>query len=142
MATQGTDRLNELHTALLDSLHGYEEALEDAGPRGMTTLFQQMIALRTAATAELEPAIVSRGETAGSSLMSAVHRTVISIRSLFNDLDESILPGLIDGERRILQTYDEALQAPDLPLRETVMRQRAAVVEKIKDMEVLAAKAA
>jgi hypothetical protein len=32
--------------------------------------------------------------------MSVVHKTIIDVRSLFNGLDDSVLPGLIDGEKR------------------------------------------
>ena len=40
------DNLKNLHTILIDSKHGYEEALTDAEGRGMTQLFQEMITLR------------------------------------------------------------------------------------------------
>ena len=43
--------------------------------------------------------------------MSVVHRTIMNVRSLFNGLDGSVLPGLIDGEKRNVDKYDDALQA-------------------------------
>lgn len=74
--------------------------------------------------------------------MSTIHRTVISIRSLFGGLDESILPGLIDGEERVVGYYDEALK--DCPPSETEMlsKQRAALLAKIAEMKLLEVKAA
>ena len=74
--------------------------------------------------------------------LSTIHRTVISIRSLFGGLDESILPGLIDGEERVLGYYDEALT--DCPPSETAMlsAQRSALNAKINEMKARSAVAA
>jgi uncharacterized protein (TIGR02284 family) len=133
------DDLKSLHTALIDSRNGYQEALEDAGPRGLTTLFQQMIALRTQHSAALETYLVNLGEqpSEDGSFMSTVHRTVIGIRSLFGELDERILPGLIDGEERIRGYYDEAIETAGSggAERQTLMTQRAELDEVIASMQ-------
>lgn len=109
--TEHIDALKTLHTSLIDSRIGYEEALEDADGKGLTPLFREMIALRTRATDELTPYLVALGENVDKegSFMSTVHRTVISIQSVLTGLDESILPGLIDGENRVLKQYDAAI---------------------------------
>ena len=109
--TDHIDTLTSLHTALVDSRNGYEEALKDAEGKGLTPLFRDMIALRSRDAAELSRLLTALGAQVDNegSFMSAVHRTVISIRSVFSELDESILPGLIDGEERILGYYDEAI---------------------------------
>ena len=41
--------------------------------------------------------------------MTAVHKTIMDVRSMFDGLDESVLPGLIDGEKRNVAKYDAAL---------------------------------
>jgi uncharacterized protein (TIGR02284 family) len=132
------DRLKSLHTALIDSRNGYEEALEDAGPKDMTTVFQEMIALRTMHAEELSRRLTALGEAVddSGSFMSTVHRTVISVRSAITGLDENILPALIDGEERIVSYYDEALEdAPaDGPDAEMLKSQRSAVAERIGEM--------
>lgn len=111
-----TDRIHSLetlHTSLVDSRNGYEEALEDADGKGLTPLFREMIALRASAIDELgrDLAALGRPLDESGSLMSTVHRTVMSVRSLFSGLDESVLPGLIDGEERIIANYDRAIAA-------------------------------
>ena len=140
------DTLKSLHTALIDSREGYKEALKDADPKGMTALFREMIALRTEQSAGVEQILSGRGELVdeSGSFMSTVHRTVISIRSLFSDLDESILPGLIDGEERIVSYYDEAIADTGLAPHERteLSGQRSELVEKISDMRLRSAKAA
>jgi hypothetical protein len=62
---------------------------------------------------------------------------VISIRSLFSGVNESMLPGLIDGEQRIIGYYDEALAAApvDGPERALLMHQRTALEAKIAELQ-------
>ena len=38
--TEHADALKTLHTSLIDSRNGYEEALEDAEGKGLTPLFR------------------------------------------------------------------------------------------------------
>lgn len=139
---QRTDTLTSLHTALVDSRNGYQEALADAGPRGLDGLFREMIELRRRNIEELAGLIRSLGRQPDreGSFMSTVHRTVIKVRALFSELDERILPGLIDGEKRILGYYDEAVDAAaGLPYRGTLERQRLELEQKIQRMESMRA---
>ncbi len=131
------DALTTLHTALVDSRIGYEEAKKDAGKSGLVSLFEEMIALRSQAIAELEPLVIAAGGNPDrdGSFMSTVHRTIISVQSMLTDLDEKVLPGFIDGEKRILETYDEAVAAAGDPEREVLLRQRADLVDRIAEME-------
>jgi hypothetical protein len=79
----------------------------------MSPLFREMIALHTQNADELATALSRAGAPVddSASFMSTVHRTVISIRSLFGGLGQSVLPGLIDGESRNVSHYDRALAA-------------------------------
>jgi len=132
--TDHVDSLKSLHTALVDSRNGYEEALEDAEGKGLTPLFRDMIALRNKHAAEIAEHLRALGEKVDNegSFMSTVHRTVISIRSVLTGLDDSILPGLIDGEERIIVYYDEAIA--ESPEYDTLVRQREAVSAKVAEM--------
>ncbi len=143
------DALSALHVALVDSRNAYEEAREDAGPQGLVTLFESMIALRQGAAVELEPLLVAAGAEPDDdgSLRSTVQRTIISLQSMISDLDEAILPGLIDGERQILDQYDAAIrltepQVSEPQARDVLARQRAALVERMAEMERRLRKAA
>lgn len=142
--TEFRDALTSLYTTLVDSLHGYEEALKDAGKTGLVSLFEEMIALRRQAIAELEPLLLQAGVTPDrdGSFMSTVHRTIISVQSMLTDLDETVLPGFIDGEKRILTTYDGTIAQAGDPDREVLLRQRAALDDRIAEMERRRAKAA
>jgi uncharacterized protein (TIGR02284 family) len=135
------DELKTLHTHAIDARHGYEEALQDAEGRGMTPLFRDMISLHTTNGEELA-AMLPRSDflpDENGSFMSTVHRTIISIRSLFGGLDESILPGLIDGENRNVNAYLKTLDRPDLnpDVRNLLEQQRLRIDAAITRMEGL-----
>jgi uncharacterized protein (TIGR02284 family) len=144
MNSKYRDALSSLHTKLVDSRNGYEEAIKDAGETGLVTLFEEMVALRRQAIAELEPLVVASGinPDEDGSFMSTVHRTVISVQSMLTDLDETVLPGFIDGEKRILGYYEDAIAAAGDPDREVLLRQRADLLDRISEMERRRQKAA
>jgi uncharacterized protein (TIGR02284 family) len=136
------DHLKTLHTHAIDARHGYEEALKDAEGHGLTPLFAEMIKLHQANADELASYLTRAGATANpdGSFMSVVHRTIIGIRSLFNGLDASVLPGLIDGEERNMSAYDKALAVPAAPAEIgrllTGQRDRiAAAIARMKTMK-------
>ncbi|QLH70602.1 ferritin-like domain-containing protein [Rhodopseudomonas palustris] len=139
MDTDIIDHLKTLYTSEIDARNGYEEALEDAEGKGLTSLFRDMIALHHGNAEELAGMLINAGETAddSGSFMSVVHRTIMSVRSLFDGLDGSVLPGLIDGEKRNLSKYDDALKAiAGIPsISSTLSAQRAKISEKIALME-------
>ncbi len=62
---------------------------------------------------------------------------MISIRSILTGFDESILPGLTDGEERIVGYYDDAIgESPSgSPTEVTLLRQRDIVRHKIEEMK-------
>lgn len=138
--TQYLEALKDLHTTLVDSRNGYEEALSDAEGKGLTPLFREMIALRDRHHGEIDACLRSAGETPdeSGSFLSVVHRTIFKVRSILTGLDESVLPGLIDGEERIAGRYDEALEAgPPADVAEILTAQRTALRQQIAKMEAM-----
>src|SRR5664279_3690658 len=122
------DGLKTLHTSAIDARNGYREALKEAQGKGMSPLFADMIALHEGHASKLADLLAGAGEEAesGGSLMSTVHETIMDVRALFSGLDESVLPGLIDGEQRNIAQYDEAIsEAPPRPERAVLEQQRA-----------------
>ena len=61
----------------------------------------------------------------------------MDVRSLFNGLDESVLPGLIDGEKRNVSKYDAALKGAKISADITALlnAQRGKIAQKIAVME-------
>ena len=134
------DHLKSLHTSALDARNGYREALKEAEGKGMAVLFRDMSALHDRHADELARELTKRNELADDegSFMTLVHKTIMDVRSLFSGLDDSVLPGLIDGEKRNSGKYDEALNAADLPpnVAGLLARQRDDLAEKIALMEM------
>ena len=139
MVNEALDHLKSLHTSAIDARNGYQEALKDAEGKGMTPLFREMMALHEANAGELASELMKANELPNEkgSFMTVVHKTVMDVRSLFNGLDESVLPGLIDGEKRNVSRYDEALKPGAAPtnVASLLARQRDGLLKKIAFME-------
>jgi uncharacterized protein (TIGR02284 family) len=144
--TERLDALTSLHTALIDSGKGYQAALENADGKGLGPLFRDMITLRGAHADEVSGILTRQGHkpSEDGSFMATVHWAVINVRALVTGLDESILPGLIDGEKRIVGYYDEAIEAAagDTDIVPVLERQRGQVRAKIAEMQTRADRAA
>ena len=133
------DHLKTLHTAAIDARNGYKEALEDAEGKGMTPLFRDMVALHQRHADDLGRVLTEAGEQPddSGSFMSTVHKTIMDVRSLFGGLDDSVVPGLIDGEKRNVAKYDEAINGAPPPshIEEMIGEQRGDLARKIAEME-------
>jgi uncharacterized protein (TIGR02284 family) len=141
MTDEIIDRLKSLHTRAIDARKGYEEALNEAEGRGLTPLFREMIELHETNADELSDYLVRAGvqlNEAGS-FMSVIHRTIMDVRSLFNGLDASMLPGLIDGEERNKSGYEGALEMQNLPadLRSLLAKQCHRIASAIARMQMM-----
>lgn len=133
------EHLKSLHTSAIDARNGYQEALKDADGKGMTPLFRDMIALHEGHAGELARELNRANEIPDDtgSFMTTVHKTIMDVRSLFNGLDESVLPGLIDGEARNVSKYDDALKDANAPanIANLLTAQRDRLLQKISDMK-------
>lgn len=134
-------QLESLHTSAVDARNGYEEAVEDADKRGLSGLFADMVSLHERNAEELAAELRRKGATADEdgSFMSVVHRTIVSIRGLFGALDETVLPGLIDGEERNVSKYDTALSelADDAETTQLLSAQRKRILDAIGVMRTM-----
>jgi uncharacterized protein (TIGR02284 family) len=136
------EKLGALLTALIDSRNGYREGLKKADEAPIegspiSLLFGDLIANRSDQIAALRPLVPTAAASDDTgSFMSTVHRTVIDVRALVTGLDDSILPGIIDGEERIARMYDEALPLAqrNSAVEPVLLKQRDAVRAKLDDL--------
>ena len=137
--------LTALHTSLIDARSGYQEGLKDAHGQGLTPLFTELIAQHdhdaAAIAAQLERLGAPPGE--GGSYMGTLDRAVMKLSSLIINLDDKILPNLIDGEQRVLVHYDQAIAAssPGNAEYPVLSAQRTALVQRIEAMQARAGQA-
>lgn len=138
MADTQVDSLTSLHTTLIDTRNGYDEAQKDAEGKGLAPLFRDLSIMHTKSANEVGALLNAKGVLAddNGSFMTTVHKTIIGIRSLFGGLDESILPDLIDGEKRVLGYFDETLEEfPAGNDHDVLTKQRAILATKIGELE-------
>jgi uncharacterized protein (TIGR02284 family) len=137
--TIDADDITTLHTAAVDARIGYYKALEEADGGGLTTLFQEMIAIHTENAEELKTEIRKLGVEVDDegSIMSTVHRSIMEVRSLFGGLNSSILPSLIDGEKRNAKKYEDVIAKENQhhPLLNLLLKQQHRIVGQIELME-------
>ena len=136
--------LKTLQTELVDAHHGYEEALKDTTDSEVAGLIRQIDALHTDAIAENHDSLAAAGEpdNEDGSLMSFVHRTVISVRSAITGLGPDSLPSFASGEQRILDAYDNAIQdSQDYPeIARGLEGQKAKLLAMVARMNAAAAR--
>jgi uncharacterized protein involved in exopolysaccharide biosynthesis len=74
--------------------------------------------------------------------MGTFDRAVMKVSSLLTELDDKILPSLIDGEERVAAHYDTAIKAssPNNAEYPTLIQQRETLRQRIADMNTRSAK--
>lgn len=141
--TAFADSLARLHTRLVDAANGFDTATDKAEPEIATPL-RELAALHrddAEALADLL-AIEGRRPDADGSFMTVVHRTIFSVRALFDRLGEEALPPIISGEQAILELYDDALAAAGPGLaheRRVVAAQRRRLAAAVASLDRMAA---
>ncbi len=140
------ENLKALHTAAIDARHGYEEARHDAHGKGMSPLFADMIDRHTRNASDLagEMGTDADGLNQDGSFMSVVHRSIMDVRALFGGLGDSVLPGLIDGEKRNVHQYQKVLASSDMTpgVRAVIETNRSRLEDALSEMSLLAAQSA
>jgi uncharacterized protein (TIGR02284 family) len=134
------DTLASLHTSAIDARNGYREAMKDAEGKGLSPLFSELAGLHEKHAGELAQQLAERGQTPDEdgSFMSVVHKTIMDVRSLFGGLDESVIPGLIDGEQRNVKKYEDVLKEPGkTAVWDILSRQRAELAAAIDKMTAM-----
>ncbi len=68
------------------------------------------------------------------SLFGAVNRGLVAVRSWFDEIDENVMSALVQGEKHVLEAYEEAIAQTDVPQRRealTAMRdEQIAVMDR------------
>jgi uncharacterized protein (TIGR02284 family) len=127
-----------LHTAIVDAIHGYEKMLEKAEP-SFRPVVTELLDLNRTAAADIERALRENGTQPDNdgSLMSAVHRTVVTMRSVVDDIDAGVIPQIVDGEQRILGKYDDAIAEAGAvqSLGATLQQRRARLAELVARLQ-------
>jgi len=109
-STKTFEKTVGLKAAMDDAVEGYEKMLEKAEPSFKPTV-SDLLSQHRAASREIDVMLLDRGAAVDEdgSFMGAVHKTVVMLRSVVDDVDDGWIPGILDGEKRNLDRYDEAI---------------------------------
>jgi uncharacterized protein (TIGR02284 family) len=110
------ETISTLHTKIVDAAKGYEEATEIAKRANVGDLCAELRRTHLTNAHTLSGFLVAhdvRPDTDGS-YMSVVHKAALNLRFAFTADEKSLLPGLRDGEKRILEAYDDVLREVDI----------------------------
>lgn len=140
------DKFQDLLTVVIDSRNGYKEALNDTKHSTMAAFFASMLELKDRHVAGLEGLLRDRGQKPddSGSFLTTINRAIFSIRSVFGGVDENVLPGLIDGETRIVTYYDDAIVVAEdrTHERDELTKQRLELTQMIDTMRAMQLKSA
>jgi hypothetical protein len=137
------DDLETLYTRLIDARAGHDEGVTLADRPEIVDLFTGLRDLHDRHARALAPLLARHGIDVedDESLLALVHKTVLRVRALVTGLDENLLAGIIDGEERIADLYDDVLSdlPGDDPLHALLSQQRAELGVRIAALEARAA---
>jgi hypothetical protein len=139
VAEEIIDRIKTLHATLVDAKTGYLAAVKEADKSSSSIkIFEEMATLHGEHAGWLQTLLLSLGEPVEKqgSFVYKFLQAIMNARIFFGG-DRGDLLGLIDGEIRTLNRYEEALRAPPTNNMVTtvllVQRNRvSAALEKMK----------
>ena len=106
------DLIAEAHTRVLDTVSGFKQVVEKAQPE-FRPVAEAFLAMHVGHESELAAHLSSCSRDPGEdgSFFGVVNRTAVEIRSWFEDVTDSIMDRVAQGELHILDAYEKALEA-------------------------------
>lgn len=136
--TPFADALEKLRARTVDSIRGYDEALDHAEP----DVAPELQRLRAAHVEDVEAMRTHLSRIAGDpsadgSWMTPVQKAVMQVRAWTTGIDEGVMPAVIRGERSLLELVDDAISKsdPDDAAAAWLGRQRAQWQSRIAELE-------
>ena len=107
-----------MHTRLEDTIAGFDKVVEKAEPefRLIAVDFKAMHTRHAAAVADM---LVQDGHDPAQdgSVFGVVNRGLVEVRSWFDDIGINMMDALVQGEKHVLDGYEQAIAATALPER-------------------------
>ena len=136
MADDFVDKLTTLRDRLADALEGYQQAISSVEDPGLKSLFERAAAGKQTSLADVTRLLPPGDHGEAGSFVGTVTKGIVYVRSAITG-DASLLPGMIDGEKRVQTACDEAMAAapPSAPEHAALMdigRREAAVLAELE----------
>lgn len=115
-APDADDALLTLQTRTADALAGYVTMVDKAEP-DFRPVAERFRALHDRHNAALTAMLIRHGvePDADGSFMGTVNKAVVSLRALFDEIDEDVMDSIRDGENHVLSGFDDAIGAAGMP---------------------------
>ncbi|MFL6438304.1 MAG: ferritin-like domain-containing protein [Terriglobales bacterium] len=110
--------IEELVETCRDGQNGYRDAADHVTDSNLRHFFNEQSLARAGFAGELEQELINLGENdpnRSGSASAAIHRAWIDVKSALGGGDHSILVSVESGEDQAKNSYEKALQNPDLP---------------------------
>lgn len=127
----GIEELAELHTRLVDTVAGFDKMIEKATPE-LAPIARDFHALHAAHARAVAGMLGRDGHDPAQdgSIFGAVNRGLVTARAWFDDVGLNLMEPLIQGEKHVLDAYDDAIaRAADAGRRGALEAMRARQVE-------------
>ncbi|TVP69022.1 MAG: DUF2383 domain-containing protein [Rhodobacteraceae bacterium] len=137
--------ISSLHTKIADAAKGYEDAMNIGNHAGVRELCAELRKQHLNHAHELAGLLLERGERpdGDGSFMSFVHKAALNVRFVISADEKSLLPGLRDGEKRLLEAYDDTLRECEIDGTfsanevSTLQKQRETLVANVGKIDAL-----
>ena len=139
------ETISSLHTKIADAAKGYEEAASIGNHTNVKALCADLRQRHMTHAHELAGLLLARGggTDGDGSLMSVVHKAALNVRFAMSADETSLLPGLRDGEKRLLAAYDDTLRECEIDKTfsadevSVIKKQRESIVEHVGKIDAL-----
>lgn len=103
------DRLAEIHTRVLDTINGFEKLIDKAEP-DFIPVAKAFHDMHTRHERDLAEYLLKAGRDPeqDGSFFGSVNKAVIEMRSWFSDIDHNVMDQVKEGEKHVLEAYQEA----------------------------------
>jgi hypothetical protein len=129
-----TAALAELHTRQRDTIDGFDTILEKAEPefRPIAAEFRALH-IRQAATVATMLEADGHDPSQDGSVFGTVNKAVVTLRSWFDDISVNIMEQVVNGEKHVLDAYDDALTYATDPERRRLLGEHRAELVALLD---------
>lgn len=106
-----TDALSALHNRTVDTIAGYRTMVDKAEPSFRATP-EAFLALHVR-HADILARMLARHDRvadADGTFMGTINRAVVSVRAMFDDIDDDLMSAIRNGESHVLTAFDTAMQ--------------------------------
>jgi hypothetical protein len=126
------DLIAEAHTRVLDTVSGFRKVVEKAQPE-FRPVADAFLAMHVRHEGELAAHLRKCGREPGEdgSFFGTVNRAVIEMRSWFEDVTESIMDRVAQGELHVLDAYKAARDAGQNPDTDLLLTRHMAEIDAL-----------